>query len=305
MDDWISLNVGGRLFECSRGTLISDPKSALAKMFENESGLSPARTADGVFCLDADPDCFKVILTWLRRRVLVALPTSSVTASQLLAEAEYFQLLTLMEKINETYFTQKKTVYNVRNCVDGNIEDWTSISFRAKWTNLGNENSSDAARLFCIADDDYSVAYTSSLANIRKYETVLKRKKDNPYSISFGFYSEPKCPEDEYLCVYLPLPERNLSYLQWVRCEYDSASSSFPLPDKAIAFSTQNGEFVIGKCRHSDVYNFYSPTEYVGYVIKTKGLLVPQLTQDIGYEGGAHFVDKFEVLCCFDVLSAF
>ena len=60
MDDWISLNVGGRLFECSRGTLISDPKSALAKMFETESGLSPARTADGVFCLDADPDCFKV-----------------------------------------------------------------------------------------------------------------------------------------------------------------------------------------------------------------------------------------------------
>jgi len=63
MDDWISLNVGGRLFECSRGTLISDTNSALARMFDKESGLSPARTADGVFCLDADPDCFKVILT--------------------------------------------------------------------------------------------------------------------------------------------------------------------------------------------------------------------------------------------------
>ena len=60
MDDWINLNVGGRLFECSRGTLISDTNSALARMFDKESGLSPARTADGVFCLDADPDCFKV-----------------------------------------------------------------------------------------------------------------------------------------------------------------------------------------------------------------------------------------------------
>jgi len=131
--------------------------------------------------------------------MLVVLPTSSVTASQLLAEAEYFQLLTLTEKINETYFTQKKEVYNIRKCVDGNVEDWTSVSFRAKWTNLGNENSLDAARLFCIADDDYSVAYTSLLANVQAYDNVLRRKKVKPYSISFGFYSEPKCPEDEYL----------------------------------------------------------------------------------------------------------
>jgi len=299
MDDWISLNVGGRLFASSRDTLISDPKSALARMFDKESGLSPARTADGVFCLDADPDCFKVILTWLRRRVLVDLPTSSVTASQLLAEAEYFQLLTLKEKINEKYFGQKKMVYNLRNCVDGNIEDWTSISFRAKWTNLGNESASDAAHLFCIVDDDYSVAYTISLANIKAFSSVLMRKNGDPYSISFGFNLKPKCPEDEYLCVYLP--ERNLSYLQWVYCKYDSSSSSYSLPDKAIAFSTQNGEFVIGKC----TYTVWRSTEYVGYVIKNKGLLVPKLTEDIGYEGGAHFVREFEVLCCFDVLSAF
>jgi len=301
MDDWISLNVGGKLFECSRGTLSSDPKSALAKMFDKESGLSPARTADGVFCLDADPDCFKIILTWLRRRVLVELPTSSVTASQLLTEAEYFQLLTLKEKINETYFMQKKMVFNnIRNGVDGNVEDWTSISFRAKWTNLGNESASDAARLFCIADDDYSVAYTTSLVNVSAYAHVLMRKKGDPYSLKFGFYSEPKCPEDEYLCVYLP--ERNLSYLQWVRCKYDSATSSYPLPDKAIAFSTQNGEFVIGKC----IYSYgWQPNEYVGYVIRTQGLLVPKLTEDIGYEGGAHFVREFDVLCCFDVMSGF
>merc|ERR1719309_1250810 len=222
------------------------------------------------------------------------MPTSSVSVSQLLAEAEYFQLLTLKEKINETYLMQKKIIYNnIRNCVDGNIEEWT---------NLGNESASDAARLFCIADDDYSVAYTTSLANVSSYANVLRRKKGDPYSLEFGFYSEPKCPGDEYLCVHLP--ERDLSYLQWVHCKYDSATSSYPLPDEAIAFSTQNGEFVISKCTYSEGWG-WQRNEYVGYVIKTQGLLVPKLTEDIGYEGGAHFVREFEVLCCFDVMSGF
>ena len=69
VNDWLNLNVGGKIFMTTRSTLISCPNSTLSKMFDPTSGYSPAyRNDHGVYFLDADPDCFKVILNWLRHR---------------------------------------------------------------------------------------------------------------------------------------------------------------------------------------------------------------------------------------------
>ena len=66
LTDWITLDVGGRIISTYRSTLVSRPNSALAKMFSNNSSLEPARTHNGHYRIDADPEIFSVILNWLR-----------------------------------------------------------------------------------------------------------------------------------------------------------------------------------------------------------------------------------------------
>ena len=61
MNDVISLNVGGVSMATSRATLLSDPSSSLARMFQEDSEMPPAELKDGEFFLDLDPKCFEVI----------------------------------------------------------------------------------------------------------------------------------------------------------------------------------------------------------------------------------------------------
>ena len=68
LGDWLELNVGGRSFLTTRFTLTSCRDSALARMFDPNSGLRPAYSRNGVYFLDVDPDCFSVTLNWRRRR---------------------------------------------------------------------------------------------------------------------------------------------------------------------------------------------------------------------------------------------
>ena len=68
LNDWLKLNVGGKMFLTTRSTLTSCPDSTLSKMFDPDSGLPPAYSEDGVYFLDTNPDCFSIILDWLRLR---------------------------------------------------------------------------------------------------------------------------------------------------------------------------------------------------------------------------------------------
>ena len=45
----------------SRATLLSDPASSLARMFQENSEIPPAKLKDGEFFLDLDPKCFEVV----------------------------------------------------------------------------------------------------------------------------------------------------------------------------------------------------------------------------------------------------
>ena len=56
---WIQLNVGGVMLETTLYTVTKYPDSALARMFLSHS-------EGGVYNIDCDPDCFRVILQWLR-----------------------------------------------------------------------------------------------------------------------------------------------------------------------------------------------------------------------------------------------
>jgi len=98
LGDWLELNVGGRSFLTTRSTLTSCRDSALARMFDPNSGLRPAYSRNGVYFLDVDPDCFSVILNWLRRRTLMLNPGVDINGVR--READFFGLMNLCKAID-------------------------------------------------------------------------------------------------------------------------------------------------------------------------------------------------------------
>lgn len=108
MEDWISLNVGGTVFQTSRLTLTAAPESILAKMFDSSSPLPPAKFKDGCYLLDADPKAFAVILDWLRYKRVVL--TADVTVDALLAPAAYFGLQELESSLLATSASDRVTL---------------------------------------------------------------------------------------------------------------------------------------------------------------------------------------------------
>lgn len=74
--DWITLNIGGRLFTTSRSTLLAkEPLSMLARMFADDNNMylmNPSETdANGAFLIDRSPEYFEPILNYLRHGVVV------------------------------------------------------------------------------------------------------------------------------------------------------------------------------------------------------------------------------------------
>ena len=65
--DIIRFNVGGTIFETTRGTMTQHPGTKPAKMFTLGSSFSPPVTEDGAYFIDASPRAFELVLNWLRR----------------------------------------------------------------------------------------------------------------------------------------------------------------------------------------------------------------------------------------------
>jgi len=97
LTDWVTLDVGGRVISTYRSTLVSSPTSMLAKMFSPHSTLEPAKTHNGHYNIDTDPDIFTVILNWLRYQK-VLLPTT-LTNQSVSVVAEYFGLTDLVDQL--------------------------------------------------------------------------------------------------------------------------------------------------------------------------------------------------------------
>ena len=86
----LKLNVGGKQFVTTQGTLLSDQNSMLARMFSTDTnGRIPAtQDANGAFFIDRCPKYFGVILNFLRSGKLENV--ANVDLKFLRNEAEYF-----------------------------------------------------------------------------------------------------------------------------------------------------------------------------------------------------------------------
>ncbi|KAI3894262.1 hypothetical protein MKW92_041934 [Papaver armeniacum] len=95
----VRLNIGGKKFSTTIDTLTQrEPDSMLAAMFSGRHTLSQDSEKGPVF-VDRDGKHFRHILNWLRDGVIPVLKDSEYL--ELLREAEYYQLLGLVEGINK------------------------------------------------------------------------------------------------------------------------------------------------------------------------------------------------------------
>uniref|UniRef100_A0A9I9CUZ3 BTB domain-containing protein n=3 Tax=Cucumis melo TaxID=3656 RepID=A0A9I9CUZ3_CUCME len=102
----IRLNIGGKKFRTTLDTLtLREPDSMLAAMFSGRHTLCQDPEEGSIF-LDRDGKHFRHILNWLRDGIVPFL--SDFDLLELLREAEYYQLLGLMDRIRDLLSNRKE-----------------------------------------------------------------------------------------------------------------------------------------------------------------------------------------------------
>lgn len=100
--EWLTLNVGGKLFTTTRMTLtVKEPHSMLSRMFSNDSGryqLAPSAVdATGAYLIDRSPTYFEPILNYLRHGKLIL--DAGVNVLGVLEEAQFFGIESLVPQL--------------------------------------------------------------------------------------------------------------------------------------------------------------------------------------------------------------
>uniref|UniRef100_A0A4W4DR06 KHA domain-containing protein n=1 Tax=Electrophorus electricus TaxID=8005 RepID=A0A4W4DR06_ELEEL len=96
--DWLTLNIGGRLFTTTRSTLVSkEPDSMLAHMFGEKDVWGNKRDQRGAYLIDRSPEYFEPILNYLRHGQLIV--NEGVNLLGVLEEARFFGIEQLAEQL--------------------------------------------------------------------------------------------------------------------------------------------------------------------------------------------------------------
>ncbi|XP_060927259.1 BTB/POZ domain-containing protein KCTD9a isoform X1 [Limanda limanda] len=96
--DWLTLNIGGRLFTTTRSTLVSkEPESMLAHMFGEKDVWGNKQDEHGAYLIDRSPEYFEPILNYLRHGQLII--NEGINIRGVLEEARFFGIEQLAEQL--------------------------------------------------------------------------------------------------------------------------------------------------------------------------------------------------------------
>ena len=109
----VKLNVGGHYFTTSVQTLNKDSGSMLHAMFSGRFDTKPSE--DGSYFIDRDGTHFRYILNYLRTGQLL-LPDDKLIKNELLAEAQFYQIQEMVEKLKPRPFPGSKILVEKAQC---------------------------------------------------------------------------------------------------------------------------------------------------------------------------------------------
>uniref|UniRef100_H2XPV2 KHA domain-containing protein n=1 Tax=Ciona intestinalis TaxID=7719 RepID=H2XPV2_CIOIN len=109
--EWITLNVGGKLFTTTRTTLVTrDPESMLAKMFQYPDRWSNTTDKNGAYLFDRSPEYFEPLLDFLRHGKLILNP--NINPQGILEEATFYGLTSAAEEAEKLLKDQQMQIYS-------------------------------------------------------------------------------------------------------------------------------------------------------------------------------------------------
>eukprot|EP00095_Tigriopus_kingsejongensis_P007148 maker-scaffold300_size216557-snap-gene-1.30 protein:Tk07148 transcript:maker-scaffold300_size216557-snap-gene-1.30-mRNA-1 annotation:"btb poz domain-containing protein" len=175
--EWVSLNVGGRVFTTTRTTLSKDPASFLYRLVtptgesngpSPDTPLSSCRDASGAFLIDRDPQYFGPVLNYLRHGKLVM--DKTMAEEGVLEEAEFYNITGLIGLVKERIHQRdqaggrdgRNNVYRVLQCHEDELTNLVS-TMSDGWKfeqliNIGSQyqyGSEDHAEFLCVVSREY------------------------------------------------------------------------------------------------------------------------------------------------------
>eukprot|EP01061_Rhynchopus_euleeides_P016622 TRINITY_DN27942_c0_g1_i1.p1 TRINITY_DN27942_c0_g1~~TRINITY_DN27942_c0_g1_i1.p1 ORF type:complete len:553 (+),score=140.20 TRINITY_DN27942_c0_g1_i1:182-1840(+) len=117
---WITLDVGGRLFKTFKSTLLSDSRCIFARMLQDEGEWAPTRNESGHVVIDADPDAFAVVLNFMRYNEVIIPP--KVARQAVWATANYLQINGVIDWFNRD---RKQLLFAWGSGQSGELGTWS------------------------------------------------------------------------------------------------------------------------------------------------------------------------------------
>ncbi|EYB89529.1 hypothetical protein Y032_0230g2939 [Ancylostoma ceylanicum] len=133
--NWIRLNVGGKIFQTTRDTLMKVPGSFLYRLCQDDKRLPSVKDETGAYLIDRDADYFSPVLNYLRHGRLIINP--GLAEEGVLEEAEFYNLPQLVHLVNERIHEKErsateagrfKSVYRVIQCHEEELTTFISAT---------------------------------------------------------------------------------------------------------------------------------------------------------------------------------
>jgi len=148
--DWVSLNIGGKIFSTTRSTLVvKEPNSMLSRMFacDPTSVMPSLRDSTGAYLIDRSPEYFGPILGYLRHGQLIM--DRNMSPRGVLEEAKFYgitSLIQLLEAMITTEETPSPDVNSIpltrRDVIDALISTAFNAELRFQGINLAGADLS-------------------------------------------------------------------------------------------------------------------------------------------------------------------
>ncbi|KAI1713318.1 BTB/POZ domain-containing protein [Ditylenchus destructor] len=221
ISDWVRLNVGGKVFQTTKDTLTRYPDSFLARLVNAE--LSSVKDETGAILIDRSYEHFHTILNYLRTSVL-NFDRSENATKELLSEADFYGLQSLVDEINEPVRSN-----HIALCTSHNLDRADTIN-------------GSGSIFFSEPEEDYKVLQAlrdrTQLQFKLEIQTILR---------GFGFVQEsyetdydgfPQCWK------YILQPATNRTEAITI-CERDKPDVSQYAPQSTVFFSEPQDDYEV------------------------------------------------------------